>query len=982
MIRQLAVFVLGLGFFLYRVQVYFALRQEKAELRSFLKENDLLDYEVKLHKFGIISKAKFASLDAHRFLVLHGSFWGFFTFNSEKERLELSAQKAKHELQLLFWLQQLDLESKYTRLISLGINSVESLVSNLSTIKLEQTVFSDDDFTKLQAAINSWDGESCVDSFPAKSAIAVGFSFSWWTIKLLGKMFLYTLTTVICLVIFCVGFSRLKTKSQQHQSSFMRYMLGLTLEPRLTKVKWDWEDPHIVGESMSFFLKFYRMNFTPYPISEADYVLVEIMHDNTFIVSSREYGGQKWGDSNMMKISFTVREAGTYKISVLARGTPIKGSPFTKTFLPGNVDPVKCSILEGGSILEVQQGIYTPLTVEARDKFGNICPLSEQDVHSYSVEVTKIGSKIKTDPELVILPDGNDKNYILHIKLDSEGCFNAVVRYNKLSLSQGQFTIISLNAKEIDQVNKNIKRQCWNVWFEAFLLTRDESLLTLPTPTPSNPGQLIASPTNTPLAWNGSALKKSQKVYCYITKKQLLIKEFYVKIIPHRLYGFRVRPTTKIILHPPDTNAEHPIFTVDDGAQPPVTVMCKERNVLVATFSRLLLTRIGGSESFKDKQDFFYRELVVYHGKKAGEVNLRIDRHKLLESSYQATVKTLYSSDWLRLFHITFKGEIGVDWGGLRREWVELLCKALFSHESGFFTRFNADDPQALVHPNPKRPVGMKLKFYEFAGRIVGKCLYESALGSGRRLNVKARFTRSFLAQLLGLRVCYRYFESDDKQLYRSKIKYIEETDPEDLGLVFAEEEYDMQGRLEKMVELKPGGAQIPVTESNKKEYLDLLAQYRLSSSVKQEIEAFAKGLNEMVPDSLLSVFDEYELELLMCGTGNISVSDFRQNHSVINSGMSFGKTLDWFWTIVTSFTQEELARLVQFITGSSQLPPGGFAELSPPIQISSAPTTDALPTAHTCFNQLCLPSYSSFKEMQKKLLLAINEGSEGFGFA
>ena len=68
-------------------------------------------------------------------------------------------------------------------------------------------------------------------------------------------MFLYTLTTVICLIAFCVGFSRLKTKSQQHQSSFMRYMLGLTLEPRLTKVKWDWEDPHVVGESMSFFLK-------------------------------------------------------------------------------------------------------------------------------------------------------------------------------------------------------------------------------------------------------------------------------------------------------------------------------------------------------------------------------------------------------------------------------------------------------------------------------------------------------------------------------------------------------------------------------------------------------------------------------------------------------------------------------------------------------------------------------------------------------
>ena len=55
------------------------------------------------------------------------------------------------------------------------------------------------------------------------------------------------------------------------------------------------------------------------------------------------------------------------------------------------VDPSKCSILEGGSIVEVQQGIYTPLTVEARDKFGNICPLSVQDVYSYSVEVTEVG---------------------------------------------------------------------------------------------------------------------------------------------------------------------------------------------------------------------------------------------------------------------------------------------------------------------------------------------------------------------------------------------------------------------------------------------------------------------------------------------------------------------------------------------------------------------------------------------------------------
>ena len=60
------------------------------------------------------------------------------------------------------------------------------------------------------------------------------------------------------------------------------------------------------------------------------------------------------------------------------------------------------------------------------------------------------------------------------------------------------------------------------------------------------------------------------------------------------------------------------------------------------------------------------------------------------------------------------------------------------------------------VHPNNHRPLDMDLKFYEFAGKIVGKCLYESSLGGGYRQLVKARFTRSFLAQLIGLRVHFK----------------------------------------------------------------------------------------------------------------------------------------------------------------------------------------------------------------------------------
>lgn len=321
----------------------------------------------------------------------------------------------------------------------------------------------------------------------------------------------------------------------------------------------------------------------------------------------------------------------------------------------------------------------------------------------------------------------------------------------------------------------------------------------------------------------------------------------------------------------------------------------------------------------------------------------------------------------------------GLDWGGLRREWFEVLCSALFDPENQLFHRFK-NDKQGLVHPNPRRPSHLKLKHYEYAGRIVSKCLYESSLGSGYRQLVKARFSRSFLAQLIGLRVHYKYFEQDDPDLYVTKIKYILENDIDNMELYFCEEEYTSSGQLLKTTELIPGGSKIRVTNQNKLVYLDALAQYRLATSVREEVEYFLKGLNELIPENLLCIFDENELELLMCGTGQFSIADFKANHSVSGFSIEFRKVLDWFWTAVSNFTEEEMARLLQFTTGCSQLPPGGFAELNPRFHLSAAPTFGSLPTAHTCFNQLCLPDYDSYEQFERALRLSINEGTEGFG--
>uniref|UniRef100_A0A671SYG2 HECT-type E3 ubiquitin transferase n=1 Tax=Sinocyclocheilus anshuiensis TaxID=1608454 RepID=A0A671SYG2_9TELE len=537
-------------------------------------------------------------------------------------------------------------------------------------------------------------------------------------------------------------------------------------------------------------------------------------------------------------------------------------------------------------------------------------------------------------------------------------------------------------------VEKNVSTPGISIYFEAYLYSMGTYS--------SCPWQFLASSQlalqrrpsmaddeeehDSPVEGQSEKVKKPKKVYCYISPKQFSVKEFYLKIIPWRLFTFRVCPGTKFTYHGPDPVHKYLTLVVDDGIQPPVELSCKDRNIMAATFIRFLHKNIGGSETFQDKVNFFQRELRHIHSKRPRtKTCLKVSRHSLLESSLKAT-RNFSVSDWSKNFEVVFQDEEALDWGGPRREWFELICKALFDTNNQLFTRFS-DNNQGLVHPNADRPPHQRVKMYEFAGRVVGKCLYESALGGAYKQLVRARFTRSFLAQIIGLRMNYKYFETDDEEFYKTKVCFILNNDVSEMDLVFAEEKYSKSGHLEKVVELISGGAQIAVTNENKIHYLNLLAQYRLASQVRDEVEHFLKGLNELVPENLLAIFDENELELLMCGTGDINVQDFKAHTVIVGGSWHFReKVMKWFWAVVSSFTQEELARLLQFTTGSSQLPPGGFNTLCPSFQIIAAPTHSTLPTAHTCFNQLCLPTYDSYEELHKLLKLAISEGSEGFG--
>jgi hypothetical protein len=80
---------------------------------------------------------------------------------------------------------------------------------------------------------------------------------------------------------------------------------------------------------------------------------------------------------------------------------------------------------------------------------------------------------------------------------------------------------------------------------------------------------------------------------------------------------------------------------------------------------------------------------------------------------------------------------------------------------------------------------------------------------------------------------------------------------------------------------------------------------------------------------------------------------------------------------------------VLEFVTGSSKVPVGGFSQLPrpydsrPPFIIKKRLEDvgkDYLPIAHTCFNTIELPDYESYEELREKLVKAM-DFSRGFGF-
>lgn len=179
----------------------------------------------------------------------------------------------------------------------------------------------------------------------------------------------------------------------------------------------------------------------------------------------------------------------------------------------------------------------------------------------------------------------------------------------------------------------------------------------------------------------------------------------------------------------------------------------------------------------------------------------------------------------------------------------------------------------------------------------------------------------------------------------------------------------------------EPGYEPKPVTDENREDYIKTYTAWVLDYSIRPQFHAFTAGFYRVADLRATRLMTPADFKLLVEGTKTVTVADLKKFATYENTTAT-SQRIEWFWSIVETYPEEKLRRLLEFVTASRRLPPAGAEGLRFVIaENSSEAKANALPGSSTCFGMLHMPAYESKKVMAKKLDIAL-EHSLGFGQA
>eukprot|EP00668_Euglena_longa_P015563 GGOE01019661.1.p1 GENE.GGOE01019661.1~~GGOE01019661.1.p1 ORF type:complete len:750 (-),score=242.83 GGOE01019661.1:27-2246(-) len=349
---------------------------------------------------------------------------------------------------------------------------------------------------------------------------------------------------------------------------------------------------------------------------------------------------------------------------------------------------------------------------------------------------------------------------------------------------------------------------------------------------------------------------------------------------------------------------------------------------------------------------------------------LRVDRHDLVQSSLVqvAMLEVMNRLDELKKpLRVQFLGEEGIDEGGVKKEFFQLLTTELFDPQFGMFKY----DEVSHCHWFNQHSFENAQEF-RLIGIMFGLAIYNSVI-------LEIRFPMAIYKKMLGLPVGLADLEQLDPELHKGLRDLLNFADTDAIEEVYGRTfalEAEVYG-AQVLIPLKANGANIPLTKDNREEYVQLHAAYILEDSIRKQFNAFNSGFQDVCGVELLKIFRPEELELLICGSPVLDF-DGLEKQCRYDGFTKDSPIIRQFWEIVHAMSEVEQKKLLRFCTGSDRVPIKGLASILFVI-VRNGDDSEMLPTSHTCFNHLLLPEYSSKEKLRTKLMLAMNNCT-GFG--
>ncbi|RMD44638.1 hypothetical protein DV735_g589, partial [Chaetothyriales sp. CBS 134920] len=365
---------------------------------------------------------------------------------------------------------------------------------------------------------------------------------------------------------------------------------------------------------------------------------------------------------------------------------------------------------------------------------------------------------------------------------------------------------------------------------------------------------------------------------------------------------------------------------------------------LLSIYAKIHILEHDARRQMEDKAREAFFDTILGRKAVSQYLVLKVRRDCLVEDSLRSVSEVIGAGgeDIKKGLKIDFINEEGIDAGGLRKEWFLLLTREIFDPHYGLFVY---DEDSHYCYFNPFCFESSEQFF--LVGVLLGLAIYNSAIldvafppflfkkllasappSTGDKLTSTPRISHSYTLEDLaeyrprlakGLRQLLE-FEGD-----------VQETFCRDFVI-----EMDKYGEIVQ-VPLCSGGAKRAVTNSNRRDFVDLYVHHLLDTAVLRQYEPFKRGFFTVCGGNALSLFRPEEIELLVRGSDEfLDVTSLRAVATYEGWPKEKGPPerqaqVVWFWEFFQRLSPADQRKLLSFITGSDRIPAMGATNLPRP---------------------------------------------------